>query len=244
MILQNETYNGFPVVDYSDENTSESSSFYRNRDQNVSFTNLMKDFENFEDARISPNGDSRNGGVSIPTHALNGSFSLDTLIGDEETRNDNYLVRLHQNRLKGNYGKLRGFVLRWQLIVLLEQKIFNENSEVSMKNLNLDVFRDAYPRYSHIQNVISKLTPQEISYTIDLNHIMNPNPYSVAYNFTFNRTFRLFRALGLRHLCVVNDRNQVVGIITRKDIANFKVVHYKGRKYIQKYSDTVNDRYS
>ena len=32
------------------------------------------------------------------------------------------------------------------------------------------------------------------------------------------RTYRLFRTLGLRFLCVVNHNNQVVGIITRKDL--------------------------
>ena len=32
------------------------------------------------------------------------------------------------------------------------------------------------------------------------------------------RTYRLFRTLGLRFLCVVNHNNQVVGIITRADL--------------------------
>lgn len=32
------------------------------------------------------------------------------------------------------------------------------------------------------------------------------------------RTYRLYRTLGLRFLCVVNHNNQVVGIITREDL--------------------------
>ena len=36
--------------------------------------------------------------------------------------------------------------------------------------------------------------------------------------FFSQRTYRLFRTLGLRFLCVVNHNNQVVGIITRKDL--------------------------
>jgi hypothetical protein len=35
---------------------------------------------------------------------------------------------------------------------------------------------------------------------------------------SLSRTYRLFRTLGLRHLCVVNHHNQVVGMITRKDL--------------------------
>lgn len=31
------------------------------------------------------------------------------------------------------------------------------------------------------------------------------------------KIFQLFRALGLRHIVVVNDENDVTGIITRKD---------------------------
>jgi CBS domain-containing protein len=36
--------------------------------------------------------------------------------------------------------------------------------------------------------------------------------------FVLQRTYRLFRTLGLRFLCVTNHNNQVVGIITRKDL--------------------------
>lgn len=267
MILQNETHNGFPVVDLSDENDSTSGeiiereaqsdlvtatlaangngAFYKNYDQNASYTNLMRDFGNLDEAGFTTAQEPSTPGPQR-------SVSMNTMAGSSSNQNlnqtngqaSNYRVQMKHYQRRRNYGKLRGFVLRWQLIVMLEKKIFNETCETSYPRLNLDIFRDAYPRYPDIQSVICKLTSQEMEYTIDLNHVMNPSPYSVAYNFTFNRTFRLFRALGLRHLCVVDDRNQVVGIITRKDIANFQVLLYKGRKYIQKYSDTINDRLS
>jgi chloride channel 7 len=40
----------------------------------------------------------------------------------------------------------------------------------------------------------------------------------------FSNLFQLyqqFRALGLRHLVVVNDDNEVVGLVTRKDLARY-----------------------
>lgn len=64
------------------------------------------------------------------------------------------------------------------------------------------------------------------------------------------RVFRLFRALGLRHLIVINDINevrltnhyfslakkishlncfQVVGIISRKDLARYRVSRHLGK---------------
>jgi len=42
----------------------------------------------------------------------------------------------------------------------------------------------------------------------------------------------MFRGLGLRHLVVVNDKNEVVGMITRKDLARFRVIHKQGRTSI------------
>merc|ERR1711862_155578 len=36
---------------------------------------------------------------------------------------------------------------------------------------------------------------------------------------SIQRTYCLYRTLGLRFLCVVNHNNQVVGIITRKDLS-------------------------
>jgi len=40
--------------------------------------------------------------------------------------------------------------------------------------------------------------------------------------------FNLFRALGLRHMLVLNDNNEVVGMVTRKDLARFRVKHHGG----------------
>ena len=42
-------------------------------------------------------------------------------------------------------------------------------------------------------------------------------------NYSLHRTYTLFRTLGLRHLMVVDIRNKVRGIITRKDLLPFKI---------------------
>jgi len=44
---------------------------------------------------------------------------------------------------------------------------------------------------------------------------------SVQAHLSLQRTYIIFRTLGLRHLTVVDLQNQVVGVITRKDLMPF-----------------------
>ena len=47
---------------------------------------------------------------------------------------------------------------------------------------------------------------------------MDPSPYVVNELMPLRRVYRLFNEIGVRHLPVVDCREQLVGIITRKDI--------------------------
>lgn len=50
-----------------------------------------------------------------------------------------------------SYGIFRGMILRYQLIVILQNKLFNESSEIwKYPQLPSKLFRDAYPRYPTI----------------------------------------------------------------------------------------------
>ncbi|XP_072760356.1 H(+)/Cl(-) exchange transporter 7 [Anoplolepis gracilipes] len=126
-----------------------------------------------------------------------------------------------------SYGRFRGLILRSQLIVLLKNKVFNEYAEFWEKPLNIKMFRNEYPRYPTIEQIA--ITDEEKTYTIDLRHFMNPSPYTIQHSATLPRTFRLFRALGLRHVPVINDTNEVIGIITRKDVARFRIWKHQGK---------------
>ncbi|KAK1129883.1 hypothetical protein K0M31_019586 [Melipona bicolor] len=126
-----------------------------------------------------------------------------------------------------SYGRFRGLILRSQLIVLLQNKIFNKNPEYWEKSLSIKLFRKEYPRYPTIDQVT--ISEEEKTYMIDLRPFMNPSPYTLQHSATLPRAFRLFRALGLRHLPVVNDTNEVIGIITRKDVARFRIWKHRGR---------------
>ncbi|XP_045497724.1 H(+)/Cl(-) exchange transporter 7 [Colias croceus] len=126
------------------------------------------------------------------------------------------------------YKRLRGLILRSQLIVLIQNKIYNENANTTWSNFNVDMnmFRKEYPRYPSIEEL--DIADWEKTCTIDLRPFMNPSPYTLPHRASLPRLFRLFRALGLRHLPIVNDVNEVVGMVTRKDIARYRVWRHRG----------------
>ncbi|KAL4659085.1 H(+)/Cl(-) exchange transporter 7 [Arapaima gigas] len=118
-------------------------------------------------------------------------------------------------------GKICGLILRSQLIVLLKHKVFVErtHSRLNQRKLQLKDFRDAYPRFPPIQSI--HVSQDERECMMDLSEFMNPTPYTVTQETSLPRVFKLFRALGLRHLIVVDSENRVVGLVTRKDLARY-----------------------
>ncbi|KAG5854456.1 H(+)/Cl(-) exchange transporter 7-like [Anguilla anguilla] len=118
-------------------------------------------------------------------------------------------------------GKICGLILRSQLIVLLKHKVFVEraHSRLHQRKLQLKDFRDAYPRFPPIQSI--HVSQDERECMMDLTEFMNPTPYAVPQETSLPRVFKLFRALGLRHLVVVDNENRVVGLVTRKDLARY-----------------------
>ncbi|XP_076458922.1 LOW QUALITY PROTEIN: H(+)/Cl(-) exchange transporter 7-like [Babylonia areolata] len=126
------------------------------------------------------------------------------------------------------FGRFRGTILRHQLIVLLKRKVWLENPEYAQLQQTLTTadFRDNYPRYPPIHHI--SISALERDYTVDLEPYMNTSPYTVHETASFPRIFRLFRGLGLRHLVVINSDSEVLGMVTRKDLARYKVTHHGG----------------
>ena len=79
-----------------------------------------------------------------------------------------------------------------------------------------DDFEWSYPHYPDASDC--RLTPEEADMFIDLRPYLNPCPYTIHVHAPVERAFELFRALGLRHLVVVNDCHDVVGLITRHEL--------------------------
>jgi chloride channel 7 len=127
-------------------------------------------------------------------------------------------------------GTLYGTAARSMLCTLLQRRAFGspdvlEDYDGPQQNLGprrlsplvqWDTIERAYPRYPSIHDI--QMRDSDRNCWLDLRPYANTAPYTVNETASIQRTYRLFRTLGLRTLCVVNHNNQVVGIITRKDL--------------------------
>lgn len=121
-------------------------------------------------------------------------------------------------------GTLYGTASRYMLCTLLQRKAFGA-ADVNGEHLGprrlsplvqWETIERAYPRYPTLEDI--RLRESDRNCWLDLRPYANTAPYTVNETASIQRTYRLFRTLGLRFLCVVNHNNQVVGIITRKDL--------------------------
>lgn len=123
------------------------------------------------------------------------------------------------------------------MIVILKQKLYLEKSRFWDNEITIETFRNEYPRYKSIdvsslvkvvkRDFISiswfqkiKIDSGDLEFTVSCEKFMNPSPYTVSEQTSAPRLFRLFRALGLRHLVVVDQDHRVRGIITRQDLVH------------------------
>ena len=125
-------------------------------------------------------------------------------------------------------GTLYGTGSRSMLCTLLQRRAFGQPDAHSHENENTlgprrlsplvqwDTIEKVFPRYPTIDDVNMRSSDRDS--WLDLRPYANTAPYTINETASIQRTYRLFRTLGLRHLCVVNHNNQVVGIITRKDL--------------------------
>eukprot|EP00064_Thunnus_orientalis_P016398 superscaffoldBa00003243_g16463 len=161
--------------------------------------------------------------MSSPVTCLNRIEKVGTIVDvlSNTSTNHNGFPVVAQVAGSDEPAKLCGLILRSQLIVLLKHKVFVElaRSRLTQRKLQLKDFRDAYPRFPPIQSI--HVSQDERECMMDLTEFMNATPYTVPQETSLPRVFKLFRALGLRHLVVVDDENRVVGLVTRKDLARY-----------------------
>ncbi|XP_041376461.1 H(+)/Cl(-) exchange transporter 7-like isoform X2 [Gigantopelta aegis] len=131
-------------------------------------------------------------------------------------------------------GKLKGLILSSQLLTLLRKKNFAPEGMPCPSNVRMKDFNDPFPtELIKIEDIDQKLTDEEKECVIDFRPYMNKTPYTVSPEFSMPRVFRLFRGLGLRHIIIVNDRYEPLGMVTRKDLAKFRAESKRGMLKIE-----------
>jgi chloride channel 7 len=96
---------------------------------------------------------------------------------------------------------LEGLILRSQLMVLLEQRVWQRPrtfDNIEFQGLMMGVKKDVTDL---------EFTTNEFDEMIDLRPFMNRSVVSVPIHFSCSIAFRLFRAMGLRHLVVIDTTN-------------------------------------
>merc|ERR1711902_412216 len=79
------------------------------------------------------------------------------------------------------------------------------------------MMRSKYPRFIQLGEFVIPENFQQFS--LDFSNAMNSAPYTAYPSMSYTAVYNLFRTMGMRHLVVVNSDNEVVGMITRKEVA-------------------------
>ena len=127
-------------------------------------------------------------------------------------------------------GRYMGTILRHQLVVILKHKGWGElladgDGETTQRVVPAEAFVTTFPHRENISDVAKHLPtrPEMDNLWIDLRPYMNFNTYTLTPQTTLSRAYTMFRGLGLRHVMIMNESSNVIGMITRKEISEFRV---------------------
>eukprot|EP00106_Octopus_bimaculoides_P010912 XP_014778354.1 PREDICTED: chloride channel protein D-like isoform X1 [Octopus bimaculoides] len=130
-----------------------------------------------------------------------------------------------------------GLITRTELYVLLmKEEVFftkediDNESETEGKSLKHVTYNEisneklckAFEVERRLQKYVDD--PKYKDLYIDLYPFINDSAISIPTKFSLYRAFLIFRTMGLRHLVVVDEFNCIRGIITRKDLMDFKLL--------------------
>ncbi|XP_067409978.1 chloride channel protein C-like [Emydura macquarii macquarii] len=124
-----------------------------------------------------------------------------------------------------------GTITRLELCMLLEHELIfeTETNHDSLSYCPLLLYQkitvEKLPDPPQMTVLLNRYStdPRYQQLFINLEPYINKSAVSVQAHFSLQRTYIIFRTLGLRHLTVVDLQNRVVGIITRKDLMSFQL---------------------
>ncbi|KAL8566320.1 hypothetical protein ACOMHN_050438 [Nucella lapillus] len=155
---------------------------------------------------------------------------------ENETFHGFPIIRQDPSSSLPNKGKLCGLILRDQLLTILHKKAFAPSGRTVSVKVTSQEFNDPYPVTQRLTIQDLDISEEEKHYVMDFQPYMNRTPYTVNPDFSLPRVFRLFRGLGLRHLVVIDEDYQPIGMVTRKDLAKYRAGTKRGMLHMEQLS--------
>ena len=143
--------------------------------------------------------------------------------------NSNISSTIHNNKDIDDTNTLYGTITRKVICTLLKHRAFappssDPNSVERISPLvNWGTLERVYPNYPKVEDL--EITARDRQCWLDLRPYIDFSSFTINENASVQRAYRMFRTLGLRHLCVVTHTNKIVGIATRVDMAKLESMH-------------------
>lgn len=173
--------------------------------------------------------------MASPVIVIPEVIKIDFLIGllDNTAHNGFPVVRIEdkadeqQALLKGK-AKFCGMILRRQLLVLLQERVWEfQRAEKDIPAKVMERFVGSFTSFADANLVegehakvtsFCKLNSLDKTHLLDLRPFLDPSPLTVGKLMPLSRVYRLFNEIGVRHLPVIDPQHRICGIITRKDL--------------------------
>jgi len=128
----------------------------------------------------------------------------------------------------------KGIIHRNELNILLSCKdLFIKNKiDLTTKIMSWREYKSLLDD-GDAKKILPDLSPEELENYIDLVPYINTGMYSVPTEFLLKDAYELFRTLGLTHLMVINKKNELVGVITRKDLLGENIALKREKKKVK-----------
>ena len=128
-------------------------------------------------------------------------------------------------------NRFLGLITRFELLVIFIRAINNKEfinqtedglMEPSVEYSDINRMRGHYMSDPALhQGLLEQIkTSGDKNLRINLARYVNRSAISIPETFSLQRTYTMFRVMGLRHLTVVDTGNRVTGIVTRRDLQN------------------------
>jgi hypothetical protein len=105
---------------------------------------------------------------------------------------------------------------RHDIVTMLANGIYVDNGRFGSAE-SYETLRERYPRFMQLEEF--HIPDSYANYIMDFSNAMDSAPYTAQSTMCMPAVYMLFRNIGMRHLVVTNFNNEVVGMITRHEIA-------------------------